>query len=350
MSAAVPAGAPGWAEGNIVRVLRSALHNFPECGFAVATFDPHAERTTKVLFSDGVNDDVKVVFERARWRPEWLRATRGRAVEIAGGLRGLSPEEGPEAAPEGTHHLQIFALAGPMNVMIAMWRSTEYGPFGELEVGPLRETAQSVASIVRLGAEIAAAQTAELAANLDRLRLGFVIVDQILRLSFANATAREMLESGAHILSVDNALKVADQVSEARLRQLIAHIASLPKHSPDATGIIAIRSGNGEALARCIANIQRDTEDSLLGTPLFGLTLSTQSQAGVTQPAQLRRLGFTPAEAELAADLLKGLTVTQHAKERGIAVATARAHLKRAMMRVGVHRQADLIRHVVGLC
>ena len=347
----MPAGSPGWTEKHVRGVLTLAAETFPECGFSVGTFAPGSDMATKILCSDGTDPPLEALFGRSKWRPEWLSGGPGGGIfTIPVGVRGLAPfsHESQESIL-GARHLLIFAMPGLLNVMLAIWRSADYGPFREPEMGPLREKAQSIMSVIRLGAEVAAAQTGELAANLDRLRHGFVVVDQLLRMTFLNVIAQEMLQQGAYAHTADNALRLDDPVSEARLRQVITHIAPLSRQVSEATGIIAIRAANSDSLARCIVNLQRDADDSLLGPPLFALTISAQGNTANMQPAHLRRLGFTPAESELAADLLKGLTVTQHARERGIAVATARAHLKRAMMRVGVHRQADLIRHIVGL-
>jgi DNA-binding NarL/FixJ family response regulator len=347
----VPAGTPGWTEKHIRSVVVLAAETFPECGFAVATFAPDSDSPTKTFCSNGTELALETLFARSKWRSEWLAGgSSGGIVAIPVGVRGVAPfSHEMQESILGARHLLIFAMPGLLNVMLAVWRSADYGPFREPEMGPLREKAQSIASVIRLGTEVGATQTTELAANLDRLRLGFIVVDQLLRMTYINVIAQEMLQQGVYAHAVDNTLKLDDPVSEARLRQVINHIAPLSKQVSEATGIIAIRAGNSDGLARCIVNLQRDADDSLLGPALFALTISAQGNTATMQPAHLRRLGFTPAESELAADLLKGLTVTQHARERGIAVATARAHLKRAMMRVGVHRQADLIRHIVGL-
>lgn len=349
LSNSLTVGAPGWAEKNARTVLDLATQNFPECGFALATFDRDFELPRKVLCSEGTAPAIQSLIESCKWNPEWLSdGVQARVVEVPGGFGGLVPV-GDDNSLYTTYRLLLIAVPGNVQTLMAAWRTSDYGPFRELEKGPLRDRAQSLASIVRLGCEVEMSHATELAQHLDRLRISFLVVDRFLHLQFANEAAQGLLQQNTYIRIDDGVLKLFHENSEARLRELVAHIAALPKHSTDANGIIAVRSANGDGLARCIVSLHRDNQDALLGSPLIGLILSAQSQSEALKPVQLRRLGFTPAEAELSADLLRGLTVSQHAKERGIAVATARAHLKRAMMRIGVHRQADLIRHIVGL-
>jgi DNA-binding CsgD family transcriptional regulator len=52
---------------------------------------------------------------------------------------------------------------------------------------------------------------------------------------------------------------------------------------------------------------------------------------------------LTHAEARIALALLGGRTTTEHAAAAGIAVSTARTHLQRAMSKLGVSRQAQLV-------
>jgi PAS domain-containing protein/DNA-binding CsgD family transcriptional regulator len=56
---------------------------------------------------------------------------------------------------------------------------------------------------------------------------------------------------------------------------------------------------------------------------------------------------LTAAETALTCDLVGGLTVQQHADARGIALTTARSHLRTASAKLGIKRQADLVRVVL---
>ncbi|WP_421866258.1 alpha/beta fold hydrolase [Parvibaculum sp.] len=59
--------------------------------------------------------------------------------------------------------------------------------------------------------------------------------------------------------------------------------------------------------------------------------------------------GLTPAEARLAARLRFGLSLKEASGELGISVNTARNQLKSVFEKLGVNRQADLVRHLAEL-
>jgi DNA-binding CsgD family transcriptional regulator len=57
--------------------------------------------------------------------------------------------------------------------------------------------------------------------------------------------------------------------------------------------------------------------------------------------------GLTPAEAALAIEIAKGDGRKAAAARLGISVGTARTHLTRIFQKVGVRRQAELVRVLV---
>lgn len=74
--------------------------------------------------------------------------------------------------------------------------------------------------------------------------------------------------------------------------------------------------------------------------------LHRQQGAGAIREAT-RRYRWTSAEADAAARLAAGATVTAIAATRRISVETVRSHLKAAKRKAGVSRQADLVRLIV---
>jgi DNA-binding CsgD family transcriptional regulator len=97
-------------------------------------------------------------------------------------------------------------------------------------------------------------------------------------------------------------------------------------------------------LAKCAVVALRTQRDSLVGIPMFAIVTPAVKTASSIGVEQLQKMSFTRAEAELTVQLLAGRTVSEYARMRQLAVPTVRAHLKRVMTRVGVHRQADLVR------
>ncbi len=65
---------------------------------------------------------------------------------------------------------------------------------------------------------------------------------------------------------------------------------------------------------------------------------------GPSEAVLQHRFGLTRAESRMVARLVDGATVVDTACELGISLNTARTHLKRAMAKAGVSRQAELVR------
>lgn len=60
------------------------------------------------------------------------------------------------------------------------------------------------------------------------------------------------------------------------------------------------------------------------------------------------RFSLTQGEAEIVAALSAGMTVTEHATQRGVSVHTVRTLLKRAMAKTHCTRQAQLVALALG--
>lgn len=78
--------------------------------------------------------------------------------------------------------------------------------------------------------------------------------------------------------------------------------------------------------------------------PLFALVLLSAREINAIDKLAPRRFGLTAAESRLAAQLLRGLRVSDAAVELGVTPNTARSYLKNIFAKTGARRQADLLR------
>ncbi len=86
---------------------------------------------------------------------------------------------------------------------------------------------------------------------------------------------------------------------------------------------------------------------SAIGTGAARISLIVSDPAAPQGPSEgtlTRRYGLTPAESRMVACVVGGATVGATAGHLGISLNTARTHLKRAMAKAGVSRQAELVR------
>jgi DNA-binding CsgD family transcriptional regulator len=62
----------------------------------------------------------------------------------------------------------------------------------------------------------------------------------------------------------------------------------------------------------------------------------------------IRLYGLTPAEAKVAALIVRGMSARQAAESLGISYNTIKSHLKGVFAKTGTNGQGDLIRLIVG--
>lgn len=87
----------------------------------------------------------------------------------------------------------------------------------------------------------------------------------------------------------------------------------------------------------------------LPGCPAFLFYGAAPSAAACVQMLQ-RRFGLTPAEAALAWEMRHGDGRKAASDRRGISYATARTHLSRVFEKMGISRQAELVRIIAASC
>lgn len=188
------------------------------------------------------------------------------------------------------------------------------------------------------------------AALLDRYDCAAFILSGNGRILRMNAEAEAL--DGPDLRIAHGRLVAAGQRDEERLQRLIGEAlrAGLGETTAPMT-VLEGKGGDRPILLRA-APLRRERVDQLLAglitdVPrllLLGWRRSPQ-RARTTEDA-LRLFGLTPTEARVADLVGGGLSPDEAAVALGIAVSTARLHLKRSHDKLGIRRQAELVRLV----
>lgn len=134
-------------------------------------------------------------------------------------------------------------------------------------------------------------------------------------------------------------------------------LAALEKNEPPAPVLLRFLDDDGETKLPCYLAQGEALSAAMLRAAEFDgeehphcALIAAPPDAG-TQVLNVFRqtLGLTLAEARLAARLRFGLSLKEAAAELGISVNTARNQLKSIFEKLGVNRQADLVRHLTEL-
>lgn len=188
---------------------------------------------------------------------------------------------------------------------------------------------------------------------LGRLDTGVVLLDMAGRIIHANASAEAILRASDGLCGVCSQLAFADPAARQRFAKILAAFL-------DGTLEAAVRPGGELFVPRpsgrpaYVVSVRRlpvpDGDDGP-GADAAAIVF-LHDPARVEAPAAERiasAFGLTQREAELAAALYAGQSLSEHAAERGIRLTTARFHLYQAMDKMGVRRQTDLVRLVGNL-
>jgi DNA-binding CsgD family transcriptional regulator len=245
----------------------------------------------------------------------------------------------------GTEHaLGAFIFSdGRRSVGLRVFRSRQEGPFGAREVALYEALLPHLARALRLRGlrEREAETAAEAAAVLDLLPWGLFLLDEAGGLEPRNRAGRLLLEQAGAALA-------------AELRRIAgrAFLCWRSQGCRDCAALLAARlSGaeGGDWLQATLRILQPPgaARADASGTALVAVAGPQQDPEAAS--GLLRALyGLTPAEQQVAGQVLCGLPPARAAERLGIAHETARSHLRSIFAKTGVSRQADLVRLALG--
>lgn len=191
-----------------------------------------------------------------------------------------------------------------------------------------------------------------LQAALDLHDIGALIVDGNGGLLFANRPGAALLEAkdGLRLFGTSvTATRVEDAV---RLQTAVLHAIGLPddearQASSRAPVTLIHRKGGARPLIAAAMRIAGPFAEPCDPAAVIYLIDPDRTTQGMIEPA-CRVYGLTGAEVRLTAKLLQGATLAEAARQLRIKPLTAKAYLKQIFAKTSVHRQADLVRVLLG--
>ena len=255
----------------------------------------------------------------------------------AGAQRGLTVRL---AGPGGSR--VVWGISDP--VATAGW--------GSPQIGLIERLLPHVRQFVRVRQALADADAlgASHAQLLGAARSGVIYLDPGGRIVEANDTARDLLRRGSGLSDRGGVLGAWLPADDARLRQLLAD-ALRPFGGPAVGGSMAVTyNAHQPRLALHVIPLRDSRFD--FGVPRLAalvLVADPAARQGIDPDLVAAMLGLTPAESEVAALLGEGHTVRGIAEATGRQYNAVRKHLKQAYRKLGIARQAELVRLVLSL-
>jgi hypothetical protein len=176
---------------------------------------------------------------------------------------------------------------------------------------------------------------------LDRLAAGVIITDGEGRVIELNRAAERIMRRGDGLMMRNGRLEAAGVLDGARLAKAIAAAAE-PRDAP-AMGRMRIRRPSGRP-AYILTVAPLGAELAVAERPLAMILLADPGGALCLGEGPRGTIWPVAAESRLAAALLTGERLSDIAAASGVRITTLRTQLSSILGKVGVERQADLVR------
>ena len=188
------------------------------------------------------------------------------------------------------------------------------------------------------------------AGAVDQLAVATLVLDERGRIINTNAVAQSLLEQQDGLSKVEQLLQVSDRAINRQLQDLVANAITEQRAGITATAraLRVPRPSGRQELGLVIRPVRVSEWDEGQSSPCVAIFISDpELEESASQHLLGELFELTPAEANLAIKLARGLSLAQLSEEQNISQHTARAQLKSVFAKTGVTRQAELVRLVL---
>ena len=192
----------------------------------------------------------------------------------------------------------------------------------------------SLASVLRETVSAAA-----FAALLDVVPQPLLLTDASARLRHANRAADELLERGNSLLVREGRLTLPGSPEAGRLRRALGALDAVGSNAP-----VVLTFRRDPADIRLVLMLWPLDVPDTTGRRLLAVFADDGAASGIDASVLRRLYGLTAAEARVADLIAAGHSVAEIAVRLRVGRSTARTHLKRALAKTAVRRQAALAR------
>jgi DNA-binding CsgD family transcriptional regulator len=246
----------------------------------------------------------------------------------------------------------VIERKGTTVVCLVLSRKADKPPFTDEEAARLGVMLRAVGSAWRMerSARARVAHTGAAWNVLNRLTLGIILLDHKGQIAAVNLKALEVLRRGDTLTAFNGSLSLSLPQENLQLQAILGEfLASLPQQPPESSKALAVSRPDGKASIHLIlTRVTNGTAAHGNRQNLIAVFLSDPEQLGTPREEWLQDLyGLTRVESRLAVLMCQGLTPDEIAKKLRISVHTVRAYLKDVFLKMGVNRQAAMVRRLV---
>jgi DNA-binding CsgD family transcriptional regulator len=249
--------------------------------------------------------------------------------------------------------LRVNVLAEPdCTAVISVGRSPRQGEWEREQVDLARRLAPHLHRAAQINLRLGEARLREAswAEAVETLPHGVMIVSGEGKVLLRNGSARAILADGDGIGIDGTVLRAADRQDNTALRGLIAAAATAATESAATGGMLALQRPSGRRpLAVLVVPLHVGPGWPVNRQPAAIVFVADPERTPVVPERYLQHLyNLTPAEAAVAARILRGEGLQAVADDLRVSLETVRTHRQRVFEKTQTRRQAELVRLILG--
>ncbi len=256
--------------------------------------------------------------------------------------------------PIGVFHILGVDTVEPDGLMarLRIARKEKESAFGEQHKQLCEQLLPHLRRAIQIHARLNRTETERdlYAGAVDQLSVATIILDEQGRVLNTNGLAEQLLEAADGISLSGEMLALGHRSEHEQLQEIIASSisAQLQGETSMARALRVQRSEGLADLGLVVRPIPASEWAEGQSSPCVAVFISDpQQQESASQQLLSELFQLTPAEANLAIKLARGLSLAEVSEQQSISQHTARAQLKSVFSKTGVSRQAELVRLIL---
>jgi DNA-binding CsgD family transcriptional regulator/PAS domain-containing protein len=242
--------------------------------------------------------------------------------------------------------------AGRFHARLRLCRARSAGDFTAADCRLVESLAPHLRLAVGLYSDLDEARSGrELYADaMDSLTLATIVLDEHGRMIHSNRLADAVLAQRDGISASGEQLVVAGREDARRFRELVARaVGQFSSNRPAVAQAMQLSRPSGRPAYELVVRpaprglLADDRRLNARVAVVIGSDVGERAPAELSAEAVQQLFGLTRKEAELALRLAAGRRLLEAARDQGISLNTARAHLRAIFAKTGINRQSRLV-------
>lgn len=224
---------------------------------------------------------------------------------------------------------------------LAIQRTPQEGMFNRSEIAALSRLSDRLTETATLSTAVGRIAIASVTNALDLIEQPAIALDRRGFVLGANCEAEAYLRGD--LMALKGQFALADKNANCELRQMIEQIGAVSDLEATLLPSVVVRRPARSPLILQPLPVPPAARSPFLGARVILLIKDLDRDNPLRADWMVKAFGLTPAQTALAIKIAGGSSLEQAAVELGVALETARNHLKAVFSKTDTHRQGELV-------